>query len=399
MTEPVSTLKTIVGTFTAAVVAPATADALREAERVILGVPQSVLLVAMAGALIGVLLLPEKDAERVAADASRRRGHRFLQTAARWAALAVAVAVLEALGFDGERFSPLAEQVRQAFATGAEVGMKELPTLSLRQQIRGRYNPANNTPLLRFGFDMRNRGVEGWLQSNSSRLITGVVEDQRQLVRQHLVRGMAAGLNPRQAALELVGRVGETGRRSGGVVGLTAQQAQFVANVRQQLASGDPAQMAEYFGRKRRDKRLDGIVSRAIKAGQPVSPADVDKIAARYADRLLALRGEMIARTESLTAMAAGREEAFRQQIESGRLAPENVEGTWSATGDDRTRHSHQAMNGQVRRFGEPFQTPSGALMRFPGDTSLGAGPEETIGCRCMKKYRVNMATEVKRGQ
>ncbi|MBN5107980.1 hypothetical protein JY464_02615 [Stenotrophomonas maltophilia] len=91
MTEPVSTLKTIVGTFTAAVVAPATADALREAERVILGVPQSVLLVAMAGALIGVLLLPEKDAERVAADASRRRGHRLLQTAARWAALAVAV--------------------------------------------------------------------------------------------------------------------------------------------------------------------------------------------------------------------------------------------------------------------------------------------------------------------
>ncbi len=64
-------------------------------------------------------------------------------------------AVLEALGFDGERFSPLAEQVRQAFATGAEVGMKELPTLSLRQQMRGRYNPANDTPLLRFGFDSK----------------------------------------------------------------------------------------------------------------------------------------------------------------------------------------------------------------------------------------------------
>jgi hypothetical protein len=91
VTEPVSTLKTIVGTFTAAVVAPATADALRAAERIILGVPQSVLLVAMAGALIGVLLLPEKDAERVAADAGRRRGHRWLQTAARWLALGVAV--------------------------------------------------------------------------------------------------------------------------------------------------------------------------------------------------------------------------------------------------------------------------------------------------------------------
>ncbi|MDV3469024.1 hypothetical protein RZA67_09810 [Stenotrophomonas sp. C3(2023)] len=91
MTEPVSIVKTVVGTFTAAVIAPATADALRQAERIILGVPQSVLLVAMAGALIGVLLLPEQDAGRVAADSSRRRGHRLLQTSARWAALGVAV--------------------------------------------------------------------------------------------------------------------------------------------------------------------------------------------------------------------------------------------------------------------------------------------------------------------
>ncbi|KAF1017363.1 MAG: hypothetical protein GAK31_00627 [Stenotrophomonas maltophilia] len=45
----------------------------------------------MAGALIGVLLLPEKDAERMAADAGRMRGHRWLQTAARWLALGVAV--------------------------------------------------------------------------------------------------------------------------------------------------------------------------------------------------------------------------------------------------------------------------------------------------------------------
>lgn len=91
MSEPVSTLKTVVGTFTAAVVAPATADALRAAERMILGVPQSVLLVAIAGALIGVLLLPEKDADRVAADASRTRGHRWFQTAARMLALGLAV--------------------------------------------------------------------------------------------------------------------------------------------------------------------------------------------------------------------------------------------------------------------------------------------------------------------
>ena len=91
MTEPVSTFKTVVATFTAAVVAPATADALRQAERVILGVPQSVLLVAMAGALIGVLLLPEKDAERWPLTPAAGAVIGSCKTAARWAALAVAV--------------------------------------------------------------------------------------------------------------------------------------------------------------------------------------------------------------------------------------------------------------------------------------------------------------------
>jgi len=91
VTEPVGTFKLVVGAFTAAVVAPATADALREAERMILGVPQSVLMVSIAGALIGVLLLPEKDAERVSADAGRQRGHRWLQSGTRLLALAVAI--------------------------------------------------------------------------------------------------------------------------------------------------------------------------------------------------------------------------------------------------------------------------------------------------------------------
>ncbi len=307
--------------------------------------------------------------------------------------------LLAALGFDEARFSPVAEAIRTAFAGGAEAGIGELPALSLRQQIRGSYNPADPSPVLRWRFDMRNPVAEGWLRDNSSRLITGIIEDQRLLIRGALNQGMIVGRAPRQTALDLVGRVGETGRRSGGMVGLTSQQAQFVANVRQQLASGDPKQMAAYFGRQRRDKRLDGIVNRAIKAGKPVAPADIEKIAGRYSDRLLALRGEVIARTESLTAMNAGRDESYRQQVESGKLLPENIECGWSATNDRTVRESHHAMNGQKRQFGEPFQTPSGALMHYPGDTSLGAGTEEVIQCRCQKTYRINMAAEAKRGQ
>jgi len=39
-----------------------------------------------------------------------------------------------------------------------------------------------------------------------------------------------------------------------------------------------------------------------------------------------------------------------------------------------------------------PFQSPSGALMRFPGDASLGAGPAELVGCRCMVQYNFDFA-------
>ncbi|MCI2243786.1 hypothetical protein L3067_04085 [Xanthomonas sp. PPL568] len=309
--------------------------------------------------------------------------------------------VLTALGFDAPRFSGLAEAVRQAFVAGGTAGVAELPrmTLKLDPVITGSYRPKAVSPVLRPSFDLRNPAAEAWLRDNSARLVTRIVDDQRQLIRGVLQRGMAAGRNPRQSALDIVGLVGETGRRSGGVVGLTAQQGQFVANVRAQLASGDPAQMAAYFDRARRDKRLDGIVKRAIAAGKPVAQVDIDKIAGRYADRLLALRGEMIARTESITSMNAGREEAFRQQIEAGALAPENVVATWSATGDKRTRHSHAAMNGQRRTFGQPFQSPSGAQLMYPGDTSLGAGPEEIVGCRCTKQYRVDMTAEAVRGK
>ncbi|KRG47346.1 hypothetical protein ARC20_03175 [Stenotrophomonas panacihumi] len=309
--------------------------------------------------------------------------------------------VLTVLGLDEPRFADLAEALRGAFKAGGAVATKEMPAIRLKLDpvVTGSYRPKATAPVLRTQFDLRNPVAERWLQQNSARLITGIVNDQREVIRVVLQQGLAAGRNPRQTALELVGRAGATGQRAGGVVGLTSQQAQFVANMRAELASGDPGRMAQYFDRQRRDKRFDAAVRRAMQARRPVSPADIDKIAGRYADRLLALRGETIARAESITALSAGREESFRQHIAAGGLAPENVIGTWSATGDRRTRHTHQEMSGQKRAFGEPFVSPNGAQMMFPGDTSLGAPPEETINCRCTKLYRIDMAAEALRGQ
>lgn len=63
-----NSVKAVVGIAAAAGAVPGTVDALVNTERVILGVSQSVLSVAIAGTLIGVLLLSEKDANRITPD-------------------------------------------------------------------------------------------------------------------------------------------------------------------------------------------------------------------------------------------------------------------------------------------------------------------------------------------
>lgn len=303
-------------------------------------------------------------------------------------------AVADLVGLNAPRFSPLVEAIRATYLRSGILTAGEIPALTSNFSLGGRWSPSRGYRVA-WNFDITNPEAESWLREHSSRLVTGIVEDQRQAIRLFAAEGMALGRNPRQTALDIVGRVSETGRRTGGVIGLTSQQAQFVANARAELS--DPDRMAAYFDRQRRDKRFDATVRKAMESGKPLSAEQIDKITGRYADRLLALRGETVARTESLTAMSAAREESYRQAIEAGDISPENVTCTWGATGDSRTRHSHMAMNGQERIFGEPFVTPSGARMMFPGDTSLGAGVEETIQCRCTKRYRINYAAEALR--
>lgn len=291
--------------------------------------------------------------------------------------------VAEELGINSARFADLTEQVRTVYAAGGREGVGELPVL------RG---PGGSR--VRVNFDLRNQRAETWLRNESSRLVTEIVADQRNAIRIAVSEGTLLGNGPRQTALDIVGRVGETGRRSGGIVGLTSQQTQFVTNAKADLLSGDAARMKGYFSRARRDKRFDGVVNRAIAEGKAVSAADVDKIAGRYADRLLQLRGETIARTEALAAFNEAREESFRQAVDTGLVRPKNVRKVWSATMDNRTREAHAAMNGMEVGIEDPFDSPTGARLLHPGDTSLGAGPEDVIACRCAVTYRIDQIAQ-----
>ena len=89
-------------------------------------------------------------------------------------------------------------------------------------------------------------------------------------------------------------------------------------------------------------------------------------------------RATVIARTETIGALNAGRTDAFRVVAED---SDEQLEVMWLATDDNRTRHTHVEAEGQRVPVGSPFIV-GGAELRFPGDP-LGP-PQEVIQCRCV---------------
>jgi hypothetical protein len=245
---------------------------------------------------------------------------------------------------------------------------------------------------LNIGFDGRNPRAERYLAQVAGQRIVEIVADTRAVIQAALTQGQIGGKGAKQVALDLVGRVID-GKRQGGLIGLNSQQAQWVngrfdqatqriiPGMRQELS--DPALMRNYFTRQRRDARFDKIVRKAMEDGKPVSQVDIDRITARYSDRLLQLRGQTIAVTETNAATNAGRIEAMQQLVEREGLRPQQVRKIWATAADERVRASHMALHGDSVGLNEPF---ANGLM-YPGDLS---GPaSEVIGCRCSFSTRV----------
>jgi len=285
---------------------------------------------------------------------------------------------LQALQLDAAAFSKFELRLADAYNSGGLATVGNMPKVTDPQGHR-----------VVFRFSVRNPAAEAWLRDHSSKLVTRIVEDQRVAIRLALTEGLERGQNPRTTALEVVGRVNRaTGRREGGIVGLTAAQERYVTRARQELLSGDPTQLRAYLDRERRDKRFDRTVLAAIRTGKPM-PADVvSRMVGRYADRLLDLRGEMLARTETMIALGKSRDDAIRQQIEAGKIREEDVTKIWRSAGDNRVRHTHRSLNGKSVALDGSFHSASGAVLRYPGDPQ--APISEISGCRCRVEYKID---------
>ncbi|WP_422366409.1 phage minor head protein [Pelagibius sp.] len=281
---------------------------------------------------------------------------------------------LRSLHIDRAAFGVFEDEIRQAFTEGGRDAAEQLPRV-----------PDLGGGRLVLRFDARNPRVERILADHSATLVTRIIDDMRQASRQVLAAGQVAGSNPRITALDLIGRVSRaSGRREGGILGLTAQQEGYLASARAELLSGDPAAMRNYLTRERRDRRFDRQVAAAIREGRALTRIQVSKITGRYSDRLLQLRGEAVARTETLSALNAGKHEAAEQMIEQSGIDRQTVTKVWRATRDGRTRDSHASLNGQT--VGMDARFSNGLL--YPGEP--GAPAAEIVNCRCTPIYRVD---------
>ena len=294
----------------------------------------------------------------------------------------------QALGFSDAAMRPLTAALETAFETGGVMTGRTFPKY---------LNTYSGRAVFRF--DVRNSRAEAYLRDKSSELVTRISDDTKVNIRNVLTVGMEQGRNPRNVALDIIGRIDPTTKqRVGGIVGLTPQQKAWSRNVRAKLNDTQEYLAREalahpiakptpeshpYFNYEMRDKRFDRTVIAAIRDGKALPLDVVDKLVLRYRDNALKLRGETIARTEALQSLNASEYEAIKQAVASGATSASAVQREWDSAGDNRVRWSHRKMNGQRVGLDEPFVSPSGARLMHPGDTSLEADADEVVACRC----------------
>lgn len=293
---------------------------------------------------------------------------------------------VKALNLDRAFFEPLDEAMRAAYIEGGKDALAGLPAIA--DNFRG--------GTITSRFDVRNIRAERYLSSDSSRRIKAVAEPTKKAARKLMTEALAKGRSPRAVALDLVGTVNrKTGKRSGGIIGLAENQAQWVLDAGEELSTATG--MRKYKGRSLSTKRDRATINKALKQGRDLTKAEQQRIKRNYQNAVLKYRGETIARTELLQSLHASQNEAADQLVENGRLSPDAIVRIWDASEDGDTRPSHSAMDGDKRSgTTSHFTTGNGHPIRYPGDPNAPA--EEIINCRCIIRLDVDFISELGNG-
>lgn len=240
------------------------------------------------------------------------------------------------------------------------VGTKEAEALSQRLTLR--------KAEIALAFDPSDDVAADLMRENKLRLITGLTQQTRSVVRNALVTGLQRGLNTEQLA-----------RSFEQVVGLSPQQHQHVQSYRDVLERG---QTANALDRELRDRRFDRTLDRAAEADDVfdvLTPDKIDRMVDAYATRAQRARAETIAITEGHRVAVEARDLALQQGMEATGLSRNLCGKEWNAVSDGRTRDSHAERDGMRRRLDEDFAPGIGK----PGE----GGAKEATNCRCVLTY------------
>lgn len=300
---------------------------------------------------------------------------------------------IESLRLEQGFFGPLYEAQRAGFIDGGGLVLSEI-------RIR---DPFDGSRFV-FGFNGRHDRAERWIRDQSSRLVTEIIEDQRDQARAIIRGGLERGQHPRTIARTIVGTVDPvTGKRSGGILGLDAPRARVMRKVLEAMKTPEGVRELVTVPRDGSppfvtltsvNDATKARILRVFKAGTAVPAADQAISRRQLGNKLLRDRGEMIARTETLNGLRAGRHEGMQQLVESGKVRADQVRIRWQATLDSRVRDSHRWLHDQKIRMGEFFNPAPGVFMAYPGDLEHSPGNPKglaanVVACRCTAIYRI----------
>jgi hypothetical protein len=264
---------------------------------------------------------------------------------------------------------------------------------------------------IEFRFDMTNPRAEDKIRTEAASRITGYVAEQVETARRVIADGFQRGEGPQAIATDIAGRINPiSGKREGGIVGLSDPQVDYVENMRRRLLSSDPDEMMKVLGRfdkdgkwvegtgqTLRDRRYDGAIKKAIKdvaAGKPnpLTGDKIDEMTSKYSNRLLKRRAEDIARTETAQGVEMARAEATRQALAKDDLPDDAVTKEWVHQGGLRNaRDGHLSLNGTtVVGMDTPFFLPDGSVMLYPHDPA--GGVKNNANCRCRGEHAIDWA-------
>lgn len=202
-----------------------------------------------------------------------------------------------------------------------------------------------------------------------ARTMTNANKEAAKLVREGTLSTFATNMNYELYQLE---------KQLGVQTGFNLYNAKSVSR----LLKDKPKMLPEWKINEKKDykwnrQKVENFITQGIIQGEGIP--EIAKrltvgLSARNEDKM-----RMFARTANTGAQNAGRQEMMEEAEDDGI----EVEKTWVATLDDRTRDAHQELDGQTVPVKEPFVYGKDEIM-FPGDPN--AEPYLTYNCRCTLK-------------